>query len=844
MPSFLICLISKFRGLGFAYVYGGDSLLLLLLVPLFRVLASGFLISLSSWDSRLWIWCCCWKKVASGEKDPKCGFFWMVLWMDVHKTEPLRNVVLQKTTGERLRLPLAPTERIQKNNATPVASKPWTREVMPRYRSGTPITASPSVPATPPRFPSPTVKRMGLSSPPSLPKRSQSAERKRPITPTDRTSAASSPSRTSRPSTPVHDIVADIRLSSRRLSGGRVLDGLWPSMRSLSASFQAESTSVPLDKKNKPISSANLTADQTSKFSGNVKIDRKRTPSRGKNASEQSENLKPAENLHARVLDQRKLPLPNGKSSAKDMSRSMDLSDRGSRSGTLPTSLRGVSPARRSQISDGQSRGSPKIPNEVPKHSSSDGSGALQCESGSLTSISVNPSERAPSFTHPRRTVPLPPAGLPSASSPTKMSLPSTSSRSMASPSRMRPSTPPNKNSLSSASSRSIVSPFRSRPSTPSSPSKSFLPSTSSGSMISPVLTRPSTPSSSSAAGRTSISSSILSYTVDVRKGKKNVNHIEDSHRLRLLYNRDLQWRFVNARADAAMSIQKFAAEMTCLEDWVLLEREHSSSLLAAADTLKASTLQLPVTGGARADLDALKEAIASSVDIMQAMSSSVHQLLSRTFEIDLMPTRDISTQGGVYSYLVTLLGFVATFTLSGYSYNLLPFLGIFCNFQPFMVFYPFKGISAIFHPLWIFLQVFHLLKGIYLELFLNFPKASVLILDILGHLAFCLSGLQGLEKKSPIKQGADMKVEGTHSVVYELSAVAAQERAMLGECRELLASIAAMQVSEEAVFCTCMCTEEMEYRFGKVNILRKKMSYGLVWDHEIKKKKVAFGES
>lgn len=36
------------------------------------------------------------------------------------------------------------------------------------------------------------------------------------------------------------------------------------------------------------------------------------------------------------------------------------------------------------------------------------------------------------------------------------------------------------------------------------------------------------------------------------------------------------------------------------LEEWALLDRDHSSSLSGAIEAMKASTLRLPVIGGAR----------------------------------------------------------------------------------------------------------------------------------------------------------------------------------------------------------------------------------------------------
>ena len=55
---------------------------------------------------------------------------------------------------------------------------------------------------------------------------------------------------------------------------------------------------------------------------------------------------------------------------------------------------------------------------------------------------------------------------------------------------------------------------------------------------------------------------SVLSFAVDVSRGKVAENRIFDAHLLRLFHNRLLQWRFVNARADAALSAQTLNAEV------------------------------------------------------------------------------------------------------------------------------------------------------------------------------------------------------------------------------------------------------------------------------------------
>ncbi|XP_041993042.1 QWRF motif-containing protein 2-like isoform X2 [Salvia splendens] len=54
---------------------------------------------------------------------------------------------------------------------------------------------------------------------------------------------------------------------------------------------------------------------------------------------------------------------------------------------------------------------------------------------------------------------------------------------------------------------------------------------------------------------------SVLSFAVDVRRAKVGESRIFDAHLVRLLYNRNLQWRYVNARTEAVMLVQKQSAE-------------------------------------------------------------------------------------------------------------------------------------------------------------------------------------------------------------------------------------------------------------------------------------------
>ena len=116
------------------------------------------------------------------------------------------------------------------------------------------------------------------------------------------------------------------------------------------------------------------------------------------------------------------------------------------------------------------------------------------------------------------------------------------------------------------SSPRSAASPVR--PVRPSSPSR--VARSPARGMASPLRGR----GSSSVLGSSSPSQvgqqvgnapSIISFAAEVRRAKKGENRIEEAHFLRLLHNRQLQWRWVNARANAALMLQRLAAEVIVL---------------------------------------------------------------------------------------------------------------------------------------------------------------------------------------------------------------------------------------------------------------------------------------
>ena len=64
------------------------------------------------------------------------------------------------------------------------------------------------------------------------------------------------------------------------------------------------------------------------------------------------------------------------------------------------------------------------------------------------------------------------------------------------------------------------------------------------------------------ALGQTTIAPSMIEFATDLRRSRKGELRIEDAHLLRLLHNRHLQWRYVNARASSSISLQKSTAEV------------------------------------------------------------------------------------------------------------------------------------------------------------------------------------------------------------------------------------------------------------------------------------------
>ncbi|WOG98959.1 hypothetical protein DCAR_0418305 [Daucus carota subsp. sativus] len=593
------------------------------------------------------------------------------------------------------RPPLLPSEA--DNNGV---RRPKSREVSSRYlssvssssttttsttsSSNSSYSSSYSTNSTPRRFPSPMAPRNVMATP-----RSQSVERVRRVP-------------TPRPVTPGGEISQAAKM-------------LVNSKRSLSVSFQGDSALRSVSKvKESPVM-------------GNLSSVRKGTPERRKVVPTPARDQREKQRWPGRLTNENML------------SRSVDFTSEraklgGSGSGSVVRALqKSMADDRFSKISaesklkhlrmgESVDLGSSRSTEEVGDHSVSDGlsvssgnESVQECEKRGQSGIVVPARVWQETASRIRRlpdqpgspagknsglrTVGLIPPMPPKLHGTKKLMIDSPSSsprgvsasRGLSSPSRgaVRPASPSRNVARPASPSRNVArpaSPSRNvaRPASPSrnvarpaSPSRNVASSNSSPMRgTSPSRVRNGV-GSTTLTSNLSSTSSILSFAADARRGKVGENRIVDAHQLRLLYNQQLQWRYANARAEAAMGVKKGLAEkslynawltiarlrnsvkskrnelqllrqnlktqsilkgqMLCLENWDLTEKDHTSSLCGAIEALESSTLRLPLVGGAKADIHNLEDAICSAVDVMQGMASSVCNLQTKVEHVNLL---------------------------------------------------------------------------------------------------------------------------------------------------------------------------------------------------------------
>lgn len=162
--------------------------------------------------------------------------------------------------------------------------------------------------------------------------------------------------------------------------------------------------------------------------------------------------------------------------------------------------------------------------------------------------------------------------------------------------------------------------------------------------------------------------------------GSKDAGKQEDVHRLRILDNCYMQYRFLNAHAEAAAiakkdvaektiyglseriaNMQKYVAqkkaELECLkrmekvhfvvdsqvpslQQWCELEREHISCLSSGTVALCDAASRVPILGNIKANTGEVKLALNSAMEIMKQLSPCVDKLSRKVGE-----TEDVASE-------------------------------------------------------------------------------------------------------------------------------------------------------------------------------------------------------
>ncbi|KAK1439963.1 hypothetical protein QVD17_05788 [Tagetes erecta] len=537
------------------------------------------------------------------------------------------------TTNHTIQHPLLKKDDEDDDVITPKCSvKPKSRYVSSRYLSPSPSNSNSVSNSASRRSPSPLISRIPATP---VTKRSVSVDRRRPKT----------------------DLCLKVNNAGAvELSAANKL--LVTSSRSLSVSFQGEAFSLPISKTRIAPQSPNLI--------------RKNTPERKRFTNRKIEGEVGDHVENTKPMDHHRWPgrirQPNVTVLSKTLSLEYEVEKNKIRASNLDLGNVGNSV-------DVLSPGKYNPNGNLVKDSYSDSDSEISSGSGSTSGIQENGSTR----------LRIRPSGI--IVSPkfwqetnSRMRRLQDSSSLLSTSPGPKPNTPQknfgskrfSSDNYALSSPKTVASPNRMRP---SSPSKNMM--TSSLSSPSRGMISPRRNSVCGISNNFSETPSVLSFAVDVRRGKVGENRFFEAHVLRLLYNRQLQWRFVNARnedmvlkqkhsveenlwnawitmADLRDSVTKkrhrlqllrqklrlasiLKAQMVFLEDWAYLDKDHSISLLGAIESLKASTLRLPVGEGATADLQSMKDAISSALDVMQAMCSSINSLCLQVEEVNLM---------------------------------------------------------------------------------------------------------------------------------------------------------------------------------------------------------------
>lgn len=171
------------------------------------------------------------------------------------------------------------------------------------------------------------------------------------------------------------------------------------------------------------------------------------------------------------------------------------------------------------------------------------------------------------------------------------------------------------------------------------------------------------------------------------RKTRKVSSHQEDVQSLKLLHNHYLQWRYVNAKAQASAQAQRreternlyslgvkitelydsvkrkraelgllqrlkilwtiVEAQMPYLDEWAAFEMDYSVSLSEAIQALLNASLQVPISGNVRVDIREVGEALNSATKLMDTVAFNIESLMPKAEETEHLISELARVTGG-----------------------------------------------------------------------------------------------------------------------------------------------------------------------------------------------------
>ncbi|KAH7278465.1 hypothetical protein KP509_38G042500 [Ceratopteris richardii] len=216
---------------------------------------------------------------------------------------------------------------------------------------------------------------------------------------------------------------------------------------------------------------------------------------------------------------------------------------------------------------------------------------------------------------------------------------------------------------------------YPSSPSCQSRPTQVLSPLRSSAS---PMRTRAGNPMlmpQLSLNGRRSNTPFLPNISFELYKNRQTTGQQDEAHDLRLLNNRWLQWRFINAQTEVAMEMQAVTAECSLhscllrtndlrisvasklieinkikqakklesliaanaerLEQWETMRSAHLTALCGLINALQAAIMRVPLIGGPKIDIQATKAILFSAIDIMNGLDEVIRKFLQKAEMVD-----------------------------------------------------------------------------------------------------------------------------------------------------------------------------------------------------------------